>query len=67
MFNQHLFGGKQAKNFCLLCWICDETVSVLPESTVHPGQRVYTGAIAEFKFTGTFYEAEVLKVSGECM
>ena len=57
---------KQAKNFCLLRWICAETVSVLPETTVRPGQKVYTGAIAEFKFAGTFYEAEVLKVSGEC-
>ena len=57
--------NKNTKRFCLLRWLCDETVSVLPVSTVRKGQNVYTSAIAEFKFAGTFYEAEVLKVSGE--
>ena len=55
--------GKKFLPFVLdMWWNCQ----LLPESTVRPGQRVYTGAIAEFKFAGTFYEAEVLKVSGEC-
>lgn len=58
---------SKAKTFCLLRWIQDETVSVLPITTTKAGQKVYPGSFGDFKWLVTFYEAEVLKVSGKIL
>ena len=56
--------GPSEKKFCLVRWLEEETVSVLPIKSAKDGQKVYQGAYANFKWLGKFYEAEVLKVSG---
>lgn len=53
--------------FCLLRWIEEECVSVVWEDTVKKGMKVYPGAIAEFKWLGKFYEAEILKISSKIL
>ena len=57
--------GATKKTFCLLRWIEDETVSVLPTTAAKAGQKVYPGVYCEFKWLKNVYEAEVLKVSGK--
>ena len=44
--------GKVAgkKTFCLLRWIEDETVSVLPATSANTGHKVYPGVYCEFKW-----------------
>lgn len=58
-------GGASKTSFCLLRWIEDETVSVLPVTAAKSGQKVYPGIYGEFKWLRQLYEAEVLKVSGK--
>lgn len=58
-------GKKSVGKFCLLRWLNDEQVSVELSSTIRQGQKCYVGAIGEFKWQGKFYEAEVLKTSGD--
>lgn len=59
-------GKKGAeKKFCLLRWLEDETVSVLPTTAAKAGQNLYSGVYAEFKWLRTVYEAEVLRISGK--
>ena len=61
-------GKKGAeKKFCLLRWIEDETVSVLPTTAAKTGQNLYPGVYAEFKWLRTVYEAEVLRISGKTL
>ena len=55
------------KKFCLLRWLEEETVSVLPIKSAKDGQKVYQGAYADFKWLGKCYEAEVLKISGNAL
>lgn len=57
--------GSGAGKFCLLRWLAEEQVSVVPSSSIRPGQKCYVGAIGEFKWQGKFYEGEVLKLSGQ--
>lgn len=58
---------RQSQRYpCLVRWTEeDEQVSVIPASTVKPGQEVYVEAVCEFKWLGRYFEAEVLKVSGQ--
>ena len=49
--------------FCLLRWLEDKTVSVVPATTAEAKQKVYVGAIVNFKWLKQMYEAEVLKIS----
>ena len=51
---------------CLVRWLEDETVSVVPATTVDAKQKVYVEAIVNFKWLKRTYEAEVLKISGKC-
>lgn len=57
--------ATEKKKFCLLRWIEDETVSVLPATSAKAGQSVYPGVYAEFKWLKNTYEAEVLRISGK--
>lgn len=50
---------------CLVRWVEDETLSVLPTSAIQVGQTAYVGAFGDFKWGGKFYEGEVLQMSGE--
>ena len=59
--------SKTKKTFCLLRWIEDETVSVLPVTATKTGQKVYPRVYYKFKCLAKFYEAEILKVSGKAL
>ena len=65
--------SKKSKTpvYCLVRWLEDESVGVIPKSSVRKGQtdKVCVGEICEFKFGGKFYDAETLKISGRhaCM
>ena len=56
---------SNSNSFLLLRWLIDEKVSIEPFSSAKKGTKVYTGVFGEFKWSGKFYEAEVLKISGE--
>ena len=56
---------SNSSSFLLLRWLIDEKVSIMPFSSAKKGTKVYTGVFGEFKWSGKFYEAEVLKISGE--
>ena len=56
---------SKTNTFALLRWILDEKISVEPISSARKGTNVYTGVFADFKWAGKYYEAEVLKMSGE--
>jgi len=56
---------SNSSSFLLLRWLIDEKVSIEPFSSSKKGTKVYTGVFGEFKWSGKFYEAEVLKISGE--
>ena len=56
----------EARKFCLLRWVEEETISIVRADTVKEGMNVYVEAIADFKWLGKFYEGEVLKVSRTC-
>lgn len=49
----------------LVRWYEDESVGVMPISSVQKGEKVYVGATVNMKFKGKTYEAEILKLSGE--
>ena len=51
---------------CLVRWLEDESVSVVPATTAGAKQKVYVGAIVNFKWLKKMYEAEVLKISSKC-
>lgn len=57
--------AKAACRFCLLRWLDGEEVGVMPCSSIRSGQKCYSGAVGEFKWQSRFYEAEVLKISGD--
>ena len=57
-------GKSNKKKFCLLRWLEDETVSVLPATAAKTGQKVYPGCYCKFKWLTKFYEVEILKVLG---
>lgn len=40
-------------------------MSVIPTTSIKPGQTAYTGALGDFKWLGKYYEEEVLGISGE--
>lgn len=54
-----------SKRCCLLRWVGEETVSVVREDSAKCGVEIYVGALAQFKWLGKFYEAEVLKISSK--
>ncbi len=57
---------EKPRKFCLVRWLDDETVSVLPVQAAKEGQKVFQGSYADFKWLGKqLYEAEVLKISGK--
>ena len=60
-------GKAKAGNpkLCLVRWLEDETVSVVPATTAEAKQKVYVGAIVNFKWLKQMYEAEVLKISSK--
>ncbi len=53
------------KKFALVRWVEEETLSVMSATSLRAGQKMYTGAFADFKWAGKYFEGEVLAVSGE--
>jgi len=56
---------EKPSKFCLVRWVDEETVSVLPVRAAKEGQKVFQGSYTDFKWLGHPYEAEVLKISGK--
>ena len=57
-----------AKSFILVRWIEEENLSVIPASAAHSSTgEVYVGVFGDFKWSGKYYEGEVLGVSGESL
>ena len=56
---------SKTNSFVLLRWLLDEKISIEPISSARKGTNVYTGVFGDFKWAGKYYEAEVLKMSGE--
>ena len=61
----HNMSTKPSKEHLLLRWLDDEKISVEPISAAKSGEKVYAGVFGDFKWAGKYYEAEVLKISGE--
>ena len=61
--------SKKSKSpvYCLVRWLENESVGVIPKSSVRKGQtdKVCVGEICEFKYGGKFYDAKMLKISGK--
>lgn len=57
---------SKEKLFILVRWLVDETVGVMPLTALHRDCRAHVGAVVEVKYGRKFYQAEVLKISGEC-
>lgn len=55
---------KKKKVHCLILWLEEDAVGIVPESNIKSGQTAAVGAIAEFKFKQKYYDARVLKMSG---
>ena len=53
------------KKFCLVCWIEEDSIGVMPSSSIKKGKVPVVGSIAEFKYRTKFYEAEVLRNSSK--
>ena len=52
------------KEFALVRWLEDETVGVMPLSSVKKGYNPFAGATVKMKWRGKReYEAEILKIS----
>ena len=59
-------GTSASNKYCLVRWLEDESVGVMPLSSSKTPD-VYVGKMTEFKYCGKYYDAEILKISGECM
>ena len=59
--------GKGSTKFCIVQWLEDDTVSVIPVTSAENEDKVYVGAIERFNWYGKFYDGEVLSVSGESL
>lgn len=58
---------KSKKKVCLVKWIEEDSVGIVPLDHIQKGQRADVGAVAEFKYLKKYYDAEVLKVSGKLL
>ena len=58
---------KSKAKFCLVQWLEEDTVSVIPVTTAENEGNVYVGAIESFKWYGQYYDGEVLSISGESL
>lgn len=52
------------KQLALVRWLGEETLSVVPATSVREGDKVNVGSFASFKWGGKFYESEILAISG---
>ena len=57
--------ATNSKPFGLVRWIVDESVTVMPLSTLKKGYEAVVGNVVEMKFGRIYYEAEILRISGE--
>jgi len=51
--------------FCLVQWLEDETVSVVPATSADGKHKLSVGEMRSFKWIRKLYDAEVLRLSGE--
>lgn len=57
--------STKGKKYLLVRWIEDETLSVLADSASQPGQKLYIGGQGSFKWSGKYYQGEILGISGD--
>lgn len=55
--------AKAETEFCLVQWLEDNTVSVIPLSTAENREKVFVSAVERFKWFGKYYDGEVLSMS----
>jgi len=55
----------KTQRFCLVRWLEDESVSVVPATSADGKQKLSVGEMRSFKWIGKLYDAEVLRLSGE--
>lgn len=56
---------QPCQGFCLIHWLQDDQVGVMPEKSIKERQSVSVGSYVECKWGKKFYEAQVLMLSGE--
>lgn len=52
------------KSYLLVRWIEEENLSILPCTASRSADKHYVGALDDFKWSGHYYEGEILKISG---
>lgn len=55
------------KSFCLLRWIEEDKVGIMPISAVKKDQIATVGSVVDVKYQSKFYPAEILVVSGNLL
>ena len=58
-------GKSKCQTYLLVRWIEEDSVGVMPSTALKKGQMPSVGVITELKYSSKFYEAEILKISGE--
>ena len=56
---------SKCQTYLLVRWIEEDSVGVMPSTTLKKGQMASVGMTTELKYNSKFYDAEILKVSGE--
>lgn len=54
------------KKYCLVHWIEDDQIGVIPETYIKKGQMKSVSAYVDCKWGKKYYQARILKMSGKC-
>jgi len=52
------------KSYLLMRWVEDESLSIISSTAARSADKLYVGATGDFKWSGRFYNGEVLGISG---
>ena len=50
--------------FTLVSWVEEGSVGVMPLTAARDRDKLHIGAVVPMKFQGKYYDAELLKISG---
>ena len=56
-----------SKSYLLIRWIAEENLSILPCTAARSKDKLYVGAVDDFKWSGHYYNGEILKISGQLL
>lgn len=56
--------SKKKPLAALVRWLGEETLSVVPTTTVREADQIYIGSFVTVKWGGKYYESEILSISG---